>query len=226
MTAQGYGAETTWSRGQAWSIYGFTQTYSYTRDDSNVASMFLDAACRNANYFISHLPNNYTADKYNHVAGDFVPPTDFDAALGEPAGPWNDADHNLVFGDPRPGTFAYVQRDSSAAAIAASGLLELSTLVDDANLQDLYFGTAQDILWCLMTFKGTDGKLDYLAKDSTDMGILTNARGAYGTPGYSMIVADYYFLEALQRYDAIPEPACMTILLAGLALWPRRRRRT
>jgi uncharacterized protein (TIGR03382 family) len=39
-----------------------------------------------------------------------------------------------------------------------------------------------------------------------------------------MIIGDYYFLEALQRYDAIPEPACMTILLAGLALLQRRRR--
>jgi unsaturated chondroitin disaccharide hydrolase len=226
MTAQGYGDETTWSRGQAWSLYGFTQTYSYTRDDANVAWRFLDAACRNANYLISHLPDNYTADPYNHRDGDFVPPTDFDAALGEPNGPWNDADNDKVYGDANTPTYAYVQRDSSAAAIAASGLLQLSTLVTDPNLRALYFDTAEDILRCLMTFDGGDGKLDYLAKDSNHMGILANARGAYGGSGYSMAVADYYFLEALGRYEAIPEPATAAILAAGLALCiPRRWRR-
>jgi hypothetical protein len=225
MTAQGFGDESTWSRGQAWALYGYTQTYSYTRDDPNVGALFLDAACRTSNYFISHLPNNYTADFYNHVDGDFVPPTDFDAALGEPNGPWNDYNNDKVYGDRRAGTHAFVARDSSAAAIAASGLLELSTLVTDPNQRTYYFDAAEDILRCLMTFTGSDGQLDYLAKDTNTMGILANASGAYGGAQYSMAVADYYFLEALQRYQAIPEPASAALLAAGLALWAFRRRR-
>src|SRR5688572_3051141 len=31
-TRQGYGDETTWSRGQGWAIHGFATTYAYTRD--------------------------------------------------------------------------------------------------------------------------------------------------------------------------------------------------
>jgi len=206
MTAQGYSDETTWSRGQAWSLYGFAQVYAYTRDDPAVQpERFLDTACRNANYFISHLPHYYTADDHNHRLGDFAPPTDFDAALGEAVGPWNDANNDKVYGDRRAGTHALVARDSSAAAIAASGLLLLSTLVTDEDLREEYFLAAEDILWCLMTYDGDgDSQLDYLGKDSVHMGILANARGGYSSQyGNSFIFGDFYFLEALTRYEAL-----------------------
>lgn len=60
-THQGYSADSTWSRGQAWGIYGFTMVYRYTRDPR-----FLLAAQRMADYFITHLP------------ADHVPYWDFD----------------------------------------------------------------------------------------------------------------------------------------------------
>ena len=52
-TAQGYHDESTWSRGQAWAIYGFTTAYRYTGHPT-----LLNAARRTADYWISHVPTD------------------------------------------------------------------------------------------------------------------------------------------------------------------------
>lgn len=50
---QGYGVDSSWSRGTAWALYGFTLSAKYTdRHD------FLATAQRVANFFISHLPED------------------------------------------------------------------------------------------------------------------------------------------------------------------------
>ena len=65
-TKQGYRDDSTWARGQAWGIYGFTLAYAYTKRPE-----FLQAAKKMAAYFWDNLP----ADK--------VPYWDFDAAKVE-----------------------------------------------------------------------------------------------------------------------------------------------
>ena len=50
MTFQGYQYESTWSRGQAWGIYGFTSAYRYTKNPA-----FLDTAVQLADYYFSRL---------------------------------------------------------------------------------------------------------------------------------------------------------------------------
>ncbi|KAI8956425.1 glycoside hydrolase family 88 protein [Daldinia sp. FL1419] len=67
LTNQGYADESCWSRGQAWAITGFAQTYRWTKDYS-----FLETAKACADYFMQHLP-----------ATD-IPPWDFQAPQGEP----------------------------------------------------------------------------------------------------------------------------------------------
>ncbi|MFT3771477.1 MAG: hypothetical protein QM820_39180 [Minicystis sp.] len=206
ISDQGYAPESTWSRGQAWAIYGFTMVYRFTKDDPAVQpARFLDTARRAADYFIAHLPHHNVADRYNHVAGDFVPPSDFDAALGEPAGPWNDANGDHVFGDRRPPLHAFVARDSSAAAAAASGLFELGTLARDPAERQRYRGAAEDILRSLLTFRGPDGELVYLARRSIHRGILAKGSVSWGRPQSSLIYGDYFLIEAMNRYRAIRE---------------------
>jgi unsaturated chondroitin disaccharide hydrolase len=87
-TQQGLRADSTWARGLAWSLYGFSTVFTYTCDPDD-----LDVARRNADALLERCP-----------AG-LVPPWDFDV----PDGP-DRID------------------DSSAAAIAASGLWDLSEL--------------------------------------------------------------------------------------------------
>lgn len=53
-THQGYAAGSTWARGQAWGIYGFTMCFRETRD-----STYLTTAIEMADYFISHLPPDH-----------------------------------------------------------------------------------------------------------------------------------------------------------------------
>jgi unsaturated chondroitin disaccharide hydrolase len=195
VTIQGFSHESTWSRGQAWALYGFTESYRHTRDDPAVNPLgFLDAARSTADYFISRLPHNHTADRYNHVPGDFVPPSDFDASLGEPAGPWSAG---------RAGTKAFTLRDSSAAAVAASGLLQLCQLEPDAARKTTYFLAAENIIRCLLTFTGSNSSPDYLGTNPGQMGILIGASRLWNDPQKSLIYGDYYLLEALSRYEAL-----------------------
>jgi unsaturated chondroitin disaccharide hydrolase len=61
-TVQGLADTSTWSRGQAWGIYGFTVAYRETGDER-----FLTTACSAADAFIERLPD------------DLIPVWDFDA---------------------------------------------------------------------------------------------------------------------------------------------------
>jgi len=155
-TAQGYADDSTWSRGQAWGLYGYTMTYRETKNP-----VFLETACRLADFFIDNLP------------ADYIPYWDFSAP--------NIPDE---------------AHDSSAAAIAASGLLELSTLVTDKQAREKYHKTALNILSSLCS-------PDYLTEGTNSAGILQHGVGSLphkSEVDVSLIYGDYYFLEALLRY--------------------------
>lgn len=55
-THQGYTNGSTWTRGQAWGVYGFALSYRYTKDP-----LYLETAKRMARYFLSNLPEDYVA---------------------------------------------------------------------------------------------------------------------------------------------------------------------
>jgi hypothetical protein len=155
FTHQGKSNESTWSRGQAWAIYGFTMTYRETGD-----SQFLDAARRTADYFLANLPD------------DWVPPADFQST-------YQDLAH----------------KDSSAAAIAASGLIELSQLETDPLRSERYWSAATNILDSLAS-------PTYLSSDSKNAGLLLHGARKYPGENRSYMFGDYYFVEAVMRYQA------------------------
>lgn len=68
LTNQGMAHESCWSRGQAWAIAGFAESYQWTKDDS-----FLETARGCADYFLRRLPDSK------------IPPWDFDAPKGSSA---------------------------------------------------------------------------------------------------------------------------------------------
>ena len=62
---QGYGLGTSWSRGQAWGLYGFALAYANTLD-----TRYLEASERVAAYFINHIRSDGLTDC------DFLQPTE------------------------------------------------------------------------------------------------------------------------------------------------------
>jgi Glycosyl Hydrolase Family 88 len=159
-TYEGYSASSTWSRGEAWGIYGFTMCYQQTgRAD------FLATAEKMANYFIANLP------------ADHVPYWDFnDPAI--------------------PNTY----RDSSAAAVAASGLMQLSQAIakSDPTNSAKYRTAAGEILASLAS-------PGYLANPANpgDGVLLQGALNVPANPSINdsaIVFGDYYFLEAADLY--------------------------
>lgn len=168
-TFQGAGTGSTWSRGQAWAIHGFATAYRHTRD-----RRLLRAARRVAGWWLAHVPR------------DGVPYWDFDATrlfirAGFPG---------QVF-SARPGD---PPRDSSAAAIAASGLLDLARLEPDRRRARRSRRAA------VATLRSLAGR-DYLARGTRVRSILRHgtAHHSRGVLDTGLVFGDYYFLEGLTR---------------------------
>lgn len=146
-TPQGLSANSTWARGQAWGIYGFTMAYRYTG-----LERFLSYAENVTTYWLLNVPS------------DQIPKWDFDAQ------PPND------------------ERDTSAAAIAASAFLELYKFTNNVT----YYNEATAILTSLFT--------TYLGVPEETEAVLTYCFHDCGSNNCTIIESDYYFYEALRRF--------------------------
>ena len=161
VTHQGAADESAWSRGQAWSLYGYTSIYRDTKDKK-----YLEQAIKIADFFINH--PNLPADK--------IPYWDFNAP-----------------------NIPNEERDASAAAIASSALFELAGYADtDRKAQ--YTSVAIKMLESLSSPA-------YRAKLGENNNFLLKHSVGH-KPGKSeidvpIVYADYYYLEALTRYDKL-----------------------
>ena len=140
-----------------------------------------------------------------HLPADKVPYWDFAADLSQPL-PWGP------------------QKDSSAAAIAASGLLDLADQTRSEDRSAMYFATAMDMLEALAA-------PEYLAVETPSWeGILKHAvyhtRKNLGVDE-SVLWGDFFFVEALTQTPPTPAACMMTgsalariVLACGLAATP------
>ena len=171
QTVQGYSDDSAWARGQAWSLYGFTMMYRFTRN-----AAYLDRAVAVADMLLSRLPK------------DGIPYWDFDS-------PKIPDDY----------------RDASAAAVMASAFVELAAYAKDGSP---YLKMAERQLRTLSS-------REYLAEPGTNGGfILKHSVG--NLPGNSEVdvplsYADYYFLEALEKYTITSAARCRA------TSWPSAR---
>lgn len=157
-TFQGFADDSSWARGQAWGLYGYTMSYRETG-----LERYLEHAQKIAELIMNH-PN---------TPEDRIPYWDYNAP-NIPDAP----------------------RDTSAAAVMASALFELSTMVE-GELSQRYFDYGETLLMAL----STDA---YLAKKGENGGfILMHATGhlpANSEIDVPLNYGDYYYLEAIRRY--------------------------
>ena len=147
---QGYGENSSWSRGQAWAIYGLALAYRYTKNTS-----YLNAAKQVAHYFLANISLT-----------DYVSLIDF-RAPEEP-----------------------VYYDTTAAACAACGLLEIAEWVSEYE-KPLYEKSAWKIY-------------EKLTRDFSDWNPDTDGLLQCGSAKYHraedrqvpIIYGDYFLLEA------------------------------
>jgi unsaturated chondroitin disaccharide hydrolase len=153
-TQQGARADSCWSRGLTWALYGFGSCYEYTRDPR-----FLETAEACADYYLTH------------TNPDGVPAWDFQAP----------ADRKGL--------------DTSAAAIAASGLMRLCRMLPDPVKGFYYWSSALRILQTLCEH--------HLPKPGSKWeGILQG--GVYHMQrglgvDESVMWGDYFFCEAIEN---------------------------
>jgi unsaturated chondroitin disaccharide hydrolase len=154
-THQGFRGDSCWSRGLAWSLYGFSTSYEYSRDPR-----FLETAENCADYYITH------------SNPDGVPPWDYNAPAES---------RKLI--------------DTSAAAIAASGLLRLSRLLHDPVKGHFYWCTATHILRTLCENHLGEGDPDY---EGILKGGVYHVHKDLGVDE-SVMWGEYFFMEALDH---------------------------
>lgn len=148
-----------WTRGQAWALYGFYFSYRHTRNVSGFeekSEAYLNTAKRVANYFIANIPEN------GLIPVDFRQPGDCT---------WE---------------------DSTAAAIAACGLLELAECVCPQE-KHVYYNAALKLLKAL-----EEKRCNW---DEACDNLLEKCTAAYHDEEheFSIIYGDYYFIEAIWK---------------------------
>ena len=168
-TNQGFAHNSTWTRGQAWGVYGFTMTYRETGD-----KRFLNTAIKMADFFINN--KNLSSDK--------IPNWDFNVNQVGYNPPVTAQAINLT----------YIPKDASAAAILASALLELSSYAGTKGAT--YKLVANQILTSLSSnnYLATPG-----TNNGFVLMHCTGNANRLSEVDKPIMYGDYYFLEALLR---------------------------
>ena len=169
-TFQGYSNNSTWARGQAWSIYGFTMVYRETGD-----KRFLETAQHLADFFL----NNPRLPK------DKIPYWDFNA---------NQPGYHPQFKYDST-KYREIPRDVSAAAIVSSALFDLSKFSGKKGIA--YQKAAVEILKSIATSQYT---AEVGSNNNFILKHVTGNLPANSEIDKPLVYADYYYLEALLKY--------------------------
>lgn len=178
VTHQGYSDESTWARGEAWALYGYTMMAELTGDAAD-----LDMAEHIARWTIDNLPED-GVQYWDYLAAAKL--------LSNEEG----LDRKWA-GELEDGS---ILRDASAAAITASAFVKLSELTADKAFSKECLAIAEKQVRALAS-------PEYLAAPGELHGfLLKHGTGHYhgnSEIDVPLTYADYYFLEAILRLNGI-----------------------
>lgn len=194
MTNQGWKDDSTWSRGQAWSIMGFAQTYSWTKDVK-----YLETAIKCAEYFLRRLSEG--DGKWHH---SFVPLWDFDAPQDDASEPLRDVSAGVVAANGFLIIYQSLQAlpASTAAQLSSTDFLETALQIVSETLDMSYdrdLAAFEAPAKGLVNGNGSSGELKI--RETKFECILRNSTTNWNEHAHKkykdhgLVYADYYLLE-------------------------------
>ncbi|KAH7093168.1 Six-hairpin glycosidase-like protein [Paraphoma chrysanthemicola] len=194
MTNQGWKDDSTWSRGQAWSIMGFAQTYSWTKDVK-----YLETSIKCAEYFLQRMKEG--EGKWSHPS---VPVWDFDAPQENPEQPLRDVSAGVIAAN----GFLIIHQSLQALPASAATLTTTTNFLDTALQvvsETLDMSYDRDLASFELPAKGIvngiGGSDELRIKESGFECILRNSTTNWNEHAHKkykdhgLVYADYYLLE-------------------------------
>ncbi|KAF4554499.1 Hypothetical protein D9617_4g002540 [Elsinoe fawcettii] len=186
MTNQGWKDESCWTRGQAWAVMGFAQTYQWTRD-----IVFLQTAIGCASYFLRRLRES----RHHHP---LVPVWDFDAPQDNPQEPLRDTSAAVIVAN----GFLIIHEALQSLGISEEECLR-SFVGEEDFLQSAIEIVQETIDMSLdqdfARLNGSDksfgvsaSKFDAILRNATTN---NNEHAHQPYTDHGLVYADYYFLE-------------------------------
>ena len=177
---------------------GFSDSSTWARGEAWALYGFVQAYQTSDNPAFLTTAEEVASYFVEHSAANGIPPWDFDAPGTQPV-------------------------DTSAAAIAADGLVMLSTVAGTSALETMYLDDAENILGTLSSH--------YLDLGASGESVLIDGFPGKGGTNTALIYGDYYFTEALLRLQnvldgkpgwvlyspTVPELSTWAMMLLGFA---------
>jgi hypothetical protein len=195
MTNQGWKDDSTWSRGQAWSIMGFAQTYSWTKDVK-----YLETAIKCANYFLDRLKEG--EGRWHH---HMIPLWDFDAPQENPTDPLRDVSAGVIAANGLLIIYQSLLALPTSTAVDNSGSVNFLDIALQIVSQTLEMSYDQDLAYFETPEKqmlnGTSSNKDLKIRESGFECILRNSTTNWNEHAHKkykdhgLVYADYYLLE-------------------------------
>jgi len=188
LTHQGYADWSMWSRGQSWAIYGYTMVYRFTHD-----KRFLEHAQKVTDIYLKRL---------HETSNDWVPLWDMDEPEGSVLKQKEESRKQKAEErrkqrkeESRKQKAEWLGlKDASAACVVASALIELQAYVDEEKAKK-YREAAEGMLRDLSNrYQSGNENVAFLLHS-------TGHRPAQSEMDASIIYADYYYIEALTRWQ-------------------------
>lgn len=195
MTNQGWKDDSTWSRGQAWSIMGFAQTYSWTKDVK-----YLKTAIECAKFFLGKMKEGDS--KWHHP---MVPVWDFEAPQDDPAEPLRDVSAGVIAANGLLIIHQSLQSLPAAVTTPLAGTTDFLEIALQIVSETLDMSYDRDLASFELPQKamvnGTGGVSDLKIRETGFECILRNSTTNWNEHAHmkykdhGLVYADYYLLE-------------------------------